>query len=86
MWKVIFYLFTISTLSDQDITKSIKIEGKVKAKIINAQTGNLLISTSKAPYGLNSKAQDTIWKRKKLKKIDLSSYLHRISKFRSYYS
>ena len=74
MWRIFVCLFTITTLNAQKISRSVEIDGRVKAKIINNQSGNLLIATSKGTYGLNSTAQDIIWKKKKLRKIDLSSY------------
>jgi len=74
MLRIVFCLITITTLTAQNISKSIEIDGRIKAKIINRQTGNLLIATSKATYGLNSNAEEIVWKKKKLKRVDLSSY------------
>lgn len=69
-------IFVISTLSIFSCyaQNQIDIEGKIKAKIINQNSSNLLVATSKATYGINNSTQEVIWKKDKLKKVDLSSY------------
>ncbi|NBC57158.1 MAG: hypothetical protein GVY05_02585, partial [Bacteroidetes bacterium] len=70
---LIFIIFILSSFTFTAQNK-IDIKGKVKAKIINKQTGSLLLATSKATYGISSNNQTIAWKKNKLRKIDLSSY------------
>lgn len=68
---IIFFLLAFSFTAQNKID----IKGKVKAKIINQNSGNLLVSTSKATYGINPKEKELLWKSKKLKKVVFPTYL-----------
>lgn len=52
----------------------IRLKGRVKGKIINAYTGELLVLTSKATYGVPTENPSSFWKTKPIVKVDASSY------------
>lgn len=54
--------------------EEISIEGRILAKVVNNVTGTLLVATSKATYGIGVATHQLIWKQKKMKKVDFSSY------------
>lgn len=54
--------------------QEVKIKGRIKGKIINNYTGDLLVLTSKATYGIHSEKGANFWKTKPIKKVDVSSY------------
>lgn len=55
--------------------EKIGIKGRVLAKVVNDNTGTLLVATSKATYGISAATHQLIWKREKLRKVDFSSYI-----------
>ena len=54
--------------------EAIGIEGRILAKVVNNNTGTLLVATSKATYGINATTHQLEWKQDELKKVDFSSY------------
>lgn len=61
-------------LHDLNAQTELHLKGRLKGKIINAYTGELLILTSKATYGVPTDYATKYWKSKPIKKIDVSSY------------
>ncbi len=68
---IVLFLLTFSI----NAQNKIDFKGKIKAKIINQQSSNLLVATSKATYGINPDKQKLLWKSKKLKKVVFPTYL-----------
>ena len=54
--------------------KSILLDAKIKHKILNTNTGIVLVHTKKSTYGLSPETQSIIWQNTALKKLDFSSY------------
>lgn len=72
--KIVLYIFIFEFGYAQDYIDTLNIEGRIKAKIINQQNGNLLVATTKATYGIDSKSRKLVWKIKDLDKVFFSSY------------
>lgn len=54
--------------------EEISLKGRILAKVVNDNTGTLLVATSKATYGISATTHRLIWKQEKLGKVDFSSY------------
>jgi outer membrane protein assembly factor BamB len=63
-------LLTLLLQAQEDI----KLKGRILAKVVNEQTGTLMVATSKATYGISASTHQLLWKIKKLRKVDFSSY------------
>ncbi|MBU2525669.1 MAG: PQQ-binding-like beta-propeller repeat protein [Bacteroidetes bacterium] len=68
--KITLLFLTLLLHAQEDI----KLRGRVLAKVVNDQTGTLMVATSKATYGISASTHGLLWKQKKLRKVDFSSY------------
>lgn len=72
--KLILFITCVCICGNAFAQTDIRLKGRVKGKIINAYTGELLVLTSKATYGVPADNASKYWKSKPIKKIDVSSY------------
>ena len=73
MKKVIILLFIFSIQSSiaQEV---ITTKAKIKGKVVNSNTGMLIVKTKKEVLAVNPESKKVAWKNKELKKVDMDSY------------
>ncbi|WP_272149668.1 hypothetical protein [Tenacibaculum aiptasiae] len=73
MKKVIILLFIFSIQSSiaQEV---ITTKAKIKGKVVNSNTGMLIVKTKKEVLAVNPENKTVAWKNKELKKVDMDSY------------
>lgn len=75
-FRLFIYITLVCGCFWQSLTAQtdIRLKGRLKGKIINAYTGQLLVLTSRATYGVSPENASEYWKAKPVKKVDASSY------------
>ena len=74
MKKIILFLVICSSIQIALSQHTVELSSKIKGKVLNTNTGILLLKTSKEILGINPQHKKVIWRNRSLKKQDLESY------------
>lgn len=74
MKNIILFLVICSCVQIAFSQQKIEVKSKIKGKVLNTNTGILLLKTSKEILGINPHSKNVVWRNKSLKKQDLESY------------